>query len=64
MTLYVNGEKVGEGTVKRTMPGTFSLSETFDVGTDKGTPVSRDCERGNAGFSGKLDRVVVSLATS
>jgi hypothetical protein len=24
------------------MPGTFSLSETFDVGEDTGTPVSKD----------------------
>jgi arylsulfatase len=64
VTLYVNGAKVGEGTVERTMPGTFSLSETFDVGTDTGTPVSRDYTRDNAEFSGKLDRVVVSLSTS
>jgi arylsulfatase len=60
VTLYVNGEKVGEGDVGRTMPGTFSLSETFDVGQDTGTPVSKDYTRNNA-FSGKLDRVVVSL---
>ncbi len=62
VTLFVNGEMVGEGTVDRTMPGTFSLSETFDVGTDTGTPVSHDYTRDGADFSGELDRVVVSLA--
>jgi arylsulfatase A-like enzyme len=62
VTLYVNGEKVGEGTVDRTMPGTFSLSETFDVGTDTGTPVSRDYTRDNAKFTGRLDRVVIRLS--
>jgi arylsulfatase A-like enzyme len=62
VTLYVNGAEVARGEVGRTMPGTFSLSETFDVGVDTGTPVSRDYTRENARFSGKLDRVIVSLA--
>jgi arylsulfatase len=62
VTLYVNGNKVAEGTVDRTMPGTYSLSETFDVGTDTGTPVSKDYTRDSAQFSGTLDRVVVALA--
>jgi arylsulfatase len=59
--LFVNGEQVGQGEVGRTMPGTFSLSETFDVGVDTGTTVSKDYTRDNAGFTGALDRVVVSL---
>jgi arylsulfatase len=62
VTLYVNGEQVGEGEVGRTMPGTFSLSETFDVGEDTGTPVSKDYTREESAFSGKLDRVVVTLS--
>jgi arylsulfatase len=61
VTLFVNEEKVAEGMVSRTMPGTFSLSETFDVGDDTGTPVSKDYTRENARFSGNLDRVVVTL---
>jgi arylsulfatase len=61
VTLFVNDEEVAQGEVGRTIPGTFSLSETFDVGDDTGTPVSKDYTRENAGFSGKLDRVVVSL---
>jgi arylsulfatase len=60
VTLFVNGEQVGQGAVDRTMPGQFSLSETFDVGEDTGTPVSRDYTRDNA-FSGDLDRVVITL---
>jgi arylsulfatase A-like enzyme len=60
VTLFFNGDQVGQGQVGRTMPGTFSLSETFDVGEDTGTPVSKDYTRDNA-FSGILDRVVVSL---
>ena len=38
-TLFVNGEKVGEGRIERTQPGLFSADETADVGIDLGTPV-------------------------
>ncbi|MCL7964081.1 MAG: sulfatase-like hydrolase/transferase [marine benthic group bacterium] len=60
VTLFVNGEQVGQGPVNRTHPGQFSLSETFDVGEDTGTPVSKNYTRDNA-FSGNLDRLVVAL---
>jgi arylsulfatase A-like enzyme len=59
--LFINGEQVGQGEVGRTMPAQFSLSETFDVGEDTGTPVSKDYTRENA-FSGTLNRVVINLA--
>ena len=42
------------------MPGTYSLTETFDVGQDTGTSVSKDYDRDNV-FSGTLDRLVVRL---
>ncbi|MDM9632170.1 arylsulfatase [Robiginitalea aurantiaca] len=60
VTLYINGEQVGQGPVNRTHPGQYSLSETFDVGEDTGTPVSRNYTRENK-FSGNLDRLVVTL---
>ena len=60
VTLSINGKEVGRGDVKRTVPGTFSLSETFDVGQDTGSPVSKDYDRDNE-FTGTLDRVVFNL---
>jgi arylsulfatase len=60
VTLFVNGEQAGQGPVDRTHPGQFSLSETFDVGVDTGTPVSKSYTRENT-FSGNLDKVVVVL---
>ena len=45
VTLFINGEQVGEGKIGRTVPVIYSLSETFDVGVDTGTPVSRDYTR-------------------
>ena len=49
-------------TTKRTVPAAFSASETFDVGVDLGSTVSRDCyERRPFKFNGKLEKVQVKL---
>ena len=40
VTLYVDGDKVGEGRVEATVPMVFSADETTDVGHDTGTGVS------------------------
>ena len=42
VTLYVDGDKVGEGRVDATVPMVFSADETADVGRDTATPVSDD----------------------
>ena len=42
VTLYVDGEQVGEGRVEATVPMVFSGDETTDLGRDTGTPVSDD----------------------
>ena len=60
VTLYVNGAQVGQGPIDRILPVLYSLSETFDVGEDTGTPVSRDYSRENA-FTGTLDKVVIRI---
>jgi arylsulfatase len=60
VTLFANGEQIGQGPVNRTHPSQFSLSETFDVGEDTGTPVSKNYTRENA-FSGNLEKLVVAL---
>ena len=38
-TLTVDGNKVAEGHIEKTVPFRFSLDESFDVGQDTGTPV-------------------------
>jgi hypothetical protein len=38
-TLSVDGKKVGEGRLEKTVPFRFSLDESFDIGEDTGTPV-------------------------
>jgi len=61
-TLYVNGEKVGEGRIERTEAGLFSADETADVGVDFGTPVVEaiGSER-KSRFTGHIPRVELQL---
>ena len=61
VTLFVNGKKVGEGRVDKTILGRFSADETFDTGLDTGTPVS-ELYASPFKFTGKLSKVEVDLA--
>jgi len=58
--LYVNGKKVDESDMPRMHISTYSLAETFDVGRDTGTQVSKLYE-GPFPFKGRLDRVGITL---
>ena len=64
LSLYMNDEKVGEGTIK-TQPGKFSLAgEGLNVGKDGGEPVTDDYP-GSAPWSfvgGTIDRVVIDVS--
>jgi arylsulfatase len=46
------------------MPGKFSLSETFDVGADTGSPVDRKHYASPFEFTGNLDKVVIKVGKS
>lgn len=60
--LWVNGKKVAEGPIDKTVSGLFSLSETFDVGVDNGTPVSKNYKaKDHFRFTGQIDKVVINL---
>lgn len=57
--LFVDGEKVVEGRLERTVPVYYSIDETLDVGTDKGSPVGDypvDYD-----FTGELKNVTIRL---
>jgi arylsulfatase len=58
--LFINGTKVGEKTLDKTVPSIFSLEETLDVGIDTGTPVSSRYAT-PFGFTGLIKQVVVDL---
>ncbi len=62
VSLYVDGQKVGEGTVGATAAMIFSADDGCDVGEDTGSPVSPDYgSRGN-GFSGRVKGVQLAIA--
>ncbi len=60
VALFVNGRKVGEGPISRTVPMTFGLSEGVTAGRDPGTPVTESYQAPFA-FTGKLKKVVMEL---
>ena len=53
-TLYLDGDKVGEGRVEATVPMIYSADETCDVGRDTGTPVSEDYTSADSEFTGTV----------
>ena len=58
--LYVNGKQVDEKYMPEMHRSTYSLAETFDIGIDTGTQVSK-LYQGPFEFKGDLDRVVITL---
>lgn len=58
--LFLDGQPMVEGEIKRTCPALYTLDETFDVGWDKGTPVSEEYGP-NAKFTGRVIKVDFDL---
>jgi arylsulfatase A-like enzyme len=62
VTLFVDGETVGEGRVEATVPMVFSADETTDVGSDTATPVSDDYGPRDSEFTGTVEWVQLDIA--
>lgn len=61
-TLSVDGRKVSEGRIGRTVGVRFTADETFDIGEDRGTPVIEDyADKMPFKFTGTIEKVVVRL---
>ncbi len=61
VSLFIDGQKTGEGRVEMTEPFGFSADETCDVGIEAGSPVWPDYgPRGDA-FSGKVNWVEIDV---
>lgn len=58
--LFINGEKVAEAEMPQMHISTYSLAETFDIGRDTGTQVSK-LYKGLFPYTGVLDKVVITL---
>ena len=64
VTLFVDGQPVGQGRVDATVPMQFSGDETTDVGSDSATPVSDDYTPQNSAFSGRVKWVQIDIDES
>src|SRR5262249_23515150 len=60
VTLSVNGAKVGEMTLARTIPAQISLNEGMDIGQDVGSPVDFNYEPPFK-FTGTIEKVTYEL---
>jgi hypothetical protein len=58
--LYVDGKKAGEAEIPKTTAFIYSLDETFDVGCDKGSPVTEEYAV-KAEFTGKIIKIDFDL---
>ncbi|HEY4416967.1 MAG TPA: arylsulfatase [Verrucomicrobiae bacterium] len=59
-TVFVDDKQVAQGRIDRTVPVRFSAGETFDIGEDTGTPITREYDVPFA-FTGTIQKVVVDL---
>jgi arylsulfatase len=62
VSLYLDGNKLGEGRVDATAAMIFSADDTFDVGEEGGSVVTEDYGHDNA-FSGSVNWVQIDLST-
>jgi arylsulfatase A-like enzyme len=61
VSLFMDGQKVGEGRVEMTQPFAFSADETADVGMEAGSPVSPDYGPHDNVFNGKVNWVEIDV---
>jgi arylsulfatase A-like enzyme len=57
VSLYHDGEKVGEGRVDATQPFIFSADEGVDIGCETGTAVAAECDVKSSTFTGTINWV-------
>jgi arylsulfatase len=60
-TLKVDGKEISTQTMERTVPLTLPWDETFDIGADTGTPVDDQDYQVPFKFTGKLDKLTITI---
>jgi arylsulfatase len=61
-TLKVDGKAVSTQTMERTVPLVLPWDETFDIGSDTGTPVDDRDYQVPFKFTGKIDKLTIAVA--
>jgi arylsulfatase len=62
VTLYIDGEKAGEGRIDATLAMIYSADDGCDVGQDTGAPVSQDYPAGDNAFNGTIKGIQLAIA--
>ena len=60
-TITVDGVETGRGTFPHTIPFALEASETFDVGSDTGTPVDDRDYQVPFAFTGKIGKITLTI---
>jgi len=58
MRILIDGREVGQGRIERTIVRTVEMTDTFDVGFDRSTPVT-DEYAGDGRFAGEIRKLTV-----
>jgi len=61
VSLYYDGNKVGEGRVEATQPFIFSADEGLDIGYETGTAVAPECDVQSSEFTGEINWVELKI---
>ncbi len=64
ISLFIDGERVGEGRIDASVPMVFSADETADVGCDNSSPVSDDYTQQTSAFTGTVAWVQLDIDES
>jgi arylsulfatase A-like enzyme len=64
VSLFIDGEGVGEGRIDASVPLLFSADETADVGCDNSSPVSDDYTQQTSAFTGTVAWVQLDIDES
>ena len=59
LSLYLDGNKVGEGRIEQTEPFVFSADETLDIGFESGSSVTTDYSSNR--FNGEVNWVQIDV---
>lgn len=60
-TLKVDGKVVATQTMEKTIPLIFTIDETFDIGSDTGSPIDDQDYQIPFNFTGKIDNLTISV---
>jgi arylsulfatase len=61
VTLYYDGQQVGEGRVGATQPFVFSADEGLDIGCETGTTVAAELDVDTSAFTGQINWVELKV---